>query len=634
MSSPATGPAVIRFGEFTLDLRSGELSRNGGDRAVLPYQPFRLLATLVRRPGEVITREDLRLELWANDTYVDFEHSLNAAVRRLREALGDSAATPRFIETLPRRGYRFIAPVDANGTPQTGDAQTRERASDTGSLTAADVPEPTPAAAQITPSRRVIATRTLAYGGVIVCLGILAALGAWWIATPNQAPPPVIAVLPFQNLSEEPDSEYFVDGLTDEILRNLSVIEGLEVRSRTSSFTFKNKPRRAREVGEALQAGLFLEGSVLREGRKLRINAQLVRVADDVPLWSGRFDRQLEDVFAIQDEISRSIVNELRLALGGGQRRYKTNVEAYDLFLKARVLQARGAGTARGAIDLFEQVVTQDPAFAPAHAALASTYAYLSFLFPFEGGLAIHPDQAEPVMRRAALTAIELDPLLADAHAAMGNLHAVDRDWANAEASFRRALELNPSLTTTHTDFVLSTLFPQGKLSEAIQLLDRALRVDPLSLEVRRILAHVQINAGLYDRAIENCDRVLAADPSFPLVEAWRVRALMHKGRLSEAIRWMEAQGEGAQGYLGYAYAVNGRRVEAAALAARNQDFPQRQAMIYAGLGDADRAFDALERLAAVNPRRAGTYLTRPELASIQRDPRMAALRRKLGLRG
>jgi len=451
------------------------------------------------------------------------------------------------------------------------------------------------------------------------------------MAPPNRDAP-VIAVMPFGNLSAEPDSEYFVDGLTDEIIRNLSVIDGLEVRSRTSSFAFKNKPRATRDVGEALQATLVLEGSVLRERDRVRITAQLVRAADDVPLWSGRFDRKLEDVFAIQDEISRSIVNELRLKLGRGQRRYTTSTQAYDLFLKARVLQARRAEDARVSIDLFRQVVTADPSFAPAHAALASTYAYLSYMFPIEGGYAVPQEDAEAVMRPAALRALEIGPLLADAHAAMGHVHAFDRQWTKAETSFRRALSLNPSLTTTHTDFVISTLLPEGKLDQAMQLLETALRADPLSLDVRRVLAHVQINAGLYDRAIENCDRVLAVDPEFPFAKAWRVRALLHKGHVRESIAWLEAQNRGAEGYLGYAYAVSGRRAEAEALAVKNEDHPQRQVMIYAGLGDTDRAFAALDRFVAVNPRRAAAYLTRPELAQLRGDRRMLELRGKLGL--
>jgi TolB-like protein/DNA-binding winged helix-turn-helix (wHTH) protein len=621
--APTNGPEFVRFGDFVLDLRSGELARSGGDRTLLADQPFRLLAMLVRQPGVLVTRDDLRRELWADDTFVDFEHSLNAAIKRLREMLGDSATAPRFIETLPRRGYRFIAPVAKNGGAPTADVLTQDAAP---ILTT--TPEPS------TRHRAWFSGRAIAVGLAATGLLIAAVVGARSLALWRREPPPVIAVLPFENLSVEPDSEYFVDGLTDEVIRNLAVIEGLAVRSRTSSFTFKKKPRNTRDVGEALEATLLLEGSVLREGQRLRVNAQLVRVADDVTLWSGRFDRDLRDVFAIQDEISRSIVNQLRLELGRGQRRYATSIEAYDLFLKARALQARRATDSRRAVELFQQVVQRDPVFAPAYAGIASASAEATYLFPNLGDLATSPREADAVMRPAALKALELDPLLADAHAAMGNLHAFDGEWSAAEASFRRALELNPSLTTTYTDFVLSTLFPEGKLDEAMRQLEAALRRDPLSLDVRRVLANIQISAGLYDRARDNCERVLAVDATFPFVDMLRARALLHQRRISEAVAWFETQGGRAEGYLGYAYAVSGRRAEAAALAARNQDFPQRLAMIYAGLGDADRAFDALERLAAVNPRRAGAYLTRPELASIRNDPRMVALRRKLGLPG
>jgi TolB-like protein/DNA-binding winged helix-turn-helix (wHTH) protein len=624
MGATSAGPELARFGEFALDLRSGELRRNGGDPVLLPYQAFRLLAVLLQHPGEVVARDDLRRELWATDTFVDFEHSLNAAVRRLREVLGDSAATPRFIETLPRRGYRFIAPVEGNGfvPPEAPLTPLGPPPVAAGTL------EPVAR----TPRQGRPLVRPLAYGLAAAGLLVLAIAGARALERLNETPPPVIAVLPFKNLSVEPGSEYFVDGLTDEIINSLAAIDGLEVRSRTSSFAFKDKPRNTHEIGNTLQATLVLEGSVLREGDKLRINTQLVRVADDVPLWSGRFDRELKDVFAIQDEISRSIVNELRLKLGRGQRRYNTDVETYDLFLKARVLQSRRAEDGRLAIDLFNQVLKKDAAFAPAYAGIASTYGHLSYLFPIDGGYAVPQDQADAIMRPAALKALELDPLLADAHAAMGHVHAFDHAWAEAEASFRRALQLNPSLTITYTDFVLSTLLPEGKLDEGMRLLETALRVDPLSLDVRRVLAHVQINAGLYDRAIDNCNHVLAVDPDFPVVAALRARALVHKGRVTEATRWMETQGRGVEGYLGYAYAISGRRADAEALAARNHDYPQRQAMIYAGLGDKDHAFDALERFAAVNPRRTGAYLTRPELAGLRGDPRMAALRVRLGL--
>jgi eukaryotic-like serine/threonine-protein kinase len=479
---------------------------------------------------------------------------------------------------------------------------------------------------------------------IAAALFVLAGTGSLWLTARNSEPP-VIAVLPFKNLSVEPNSDYFVDGLTDEVIRNLSVIDGLAVRSSTSSFALKNKPRNTREVGQQLNADLVLEASVLRAGTQLRINAQLVRSADDVLLWSERYDRELKDIFAIQDEISRSIVNELRLKLGRGQRRYTTNVEAYDLYLKGRVLQARRGpgGPTRQAIDLFEQVLAKDPTFAPAYAALASAYGwYLVIQVPSVQGLPVPLDQAHAIVRSAALKAIQLDPLLAEAHDAMGWVHSLDLEWAKAEESFRHALELNPSLTTTYTDFVISTLVPEGKLDEALRQLDVALSGDPLSSDVRRVMSTVQISAGLYDSALDNCRRVLAVDPGFPAANTRCEQALLLKGHAAEAIEMMEKfiagnsqlrEGGGrGYGYLGYAYAITGRRAEAEAQAAKNAGFPHQQAMIYGGLGDKDRAFEAIERLAAVNPQRALSYLTRPELALLRGDPRVAALRKKLGL--
>ena len=236
---------------------------------------------------------------------------------------------------------------------------------------------------------------------------------------------PIIAVLPLQNLSAEPDSDYFVDGLTDEIIRNLAVIKGLEVRSRTSSFAFKGKQRDLRDVGQQLGVNLVVEGSIMRSGSKLRINAQLVSIAGDVPLWAERYDRELKDVFAIQDEISRAIVNKLRLTLGRGQRRYETNLEAYELYLKGHALAVRrNTSNAQKAAGLFEQVIASDPAFAPAYAGLVDAYAFMSM--EIQG---IPSETALSRMRPAAVKALEIDPLLAEAHAAMGLLHSRERDW-------------------------------------------------------------------------------------------------------------------------------------------------------------------------------------------------------------
>jgi eukaryotic-like serine/threonine-protein kinase len=479
-------------------------------------------------------------------------------------------------------------------------------------------------------------TRWLAVAAALVVLG---GAGSVWLIV-SKAQLPVIAVLPFKNLSAEADSDYFVDGLTDEVIRNLSVIDGLSVRSSTSSFAFKNKPRNTREVGKQLNANLVLEASVLRVGTQLRINVQLVRAADDVPLWSERYDRELKDVFAIQDEISRSIVNELRLKLGRGQRRYDTNVDAYDLYLKGRTfLGRRGTPSLEQAAELFEQALAKDSTFAPAHAGLANAYALM--LAPTSSTLQFETAQA--ILRPAALKARELDPLLADAHMAMGWLCAHERDWGNAEKAFQRAIELDPSLTQAYTSYSISTLQPLGKLDEALRLLGTASRSDPLSLEVEREIGEVRFLAGRYGEAIDTFQRVIAVEPDFPFVKSDLGRALMFAGRLPEGTSVIESLHGRNLGrfkpskarrspWLAYAYVQIGRREDAETLAAEHEDSPAGLAVIYAALGDKDRSFEALERTAVVEPHHLGRLLMYPELAPLRGDPRFTALRASFGL--
>ena len=448
---------------------------------------------------------------------------------------------------------------------------------------------------------------------------------------------PIIAVLPFKNLSVEPESDYFVDGLTDEIIRNLAVIQGLRVRSQTSSFYFKDKPRNLRDVGEQLGANLVVEGSVLRSGNTLRINAQLIQVAGDIPLWSERFDRELKDVFVVQDEISRAIVNKLRLTLGRGQRRYDTNVEAYELYLKGSALVGRrGVPSLGKAADLFQQVIAKDPAFAPAHAALANAYSLMSV----PSGSPIPFETAQPIIRAAAVKALELDPLLADAHAAMGWVYSRELDWSSAEKAFERAIELNPSLTQTYTSYSTSTLRPLGKPDDALRLLRLALENDPLSLDVQREIGEVQIQSGRYEEAISTLQRVRAVEPDFPFADSHLARALMFGGRPAEALPIFDKMGGRQVGRvsarpprLALAYAMLGRRAEAEQVAAEHEDGPPSVvAEIYAALGDKDRAFDALERMAVVEPQRLPIMLMYPEMAVLRGDPRLTALRKRFGL--
>ena len=458
-------------------------------------------------------------------------------------------------------------------------------------------------------------------GALLTRFAGLSSVGA---VNASPAERPVIAVLPLKNLSAEPDSEYFVDGLTNEIIRNLAVIEGLEVRSQTTSFAFKDKPRNIPEVGAQLGANLVVEGSVLRSGTRLRINVQLIQVAGDVPLWAERFDRELKDVFAIQDEISRAIVNKLRLTLGTGQGRYEANLEAYDLYLRGRgLIDRRGMANAQKAAELFERAIARDHGFAAAHAGLANAYAFWSF--PFRG---IPFDTAYPIMRPAAVKALQLDPRLAEAHAAMGWVYSYEHDWVNAEKAFQQAIELNPSLTQAYTSYSISTLQPLEKYDEALRLLEVASIRDPLSLDVQREIGQVQLFAGRYAEAVETFQRVSDREPDFPFVHAWLGRALTLTGRVKEALPLFEP------GYpsLALAYVMAGRHAEAEKLALEWEGHPFRLAVIAAALGDTERALEALERAAVIEPHRMGRLFIEPELRSLRGDPRFVALRKKFGL--
>jgi serine/threonine-protein kinase len=464
-----------------------------------------------------------------------------------------------------------------------------------------------------------------------LCLACAVAAVTWLQIWRMHEPIP-IAVLPLNNLSQDPDSDYFADGLTDEIIRNLSIIDGLAVRSQTSSFAFKGRPRNVREAGQQLQADYIVEGSVLRAGPQLRINAQLVRVRDDFPLWSGRFDRKLTDIFAIQDEISHSIVNSLRLKLGRGRRRYETSAEAYDLYLRGRALPLQhGLHGYDESIGPLERAIAEDPSFAPAYAGLAEAHAFRSGQFRFD-----IRDEASK-MQAAAEKAIRLDPLLAEAHEALAMAYSRSAQWDQAERSFRRAIELDPSRSMSYDHYAFFVLWPLGRIEEALQQMRVAEKVDPLSHEIERDLAYALIPVGRYDEAAELCERLPADYPGRSLRLA---QARLGQGRIGEAIQLLQADfnpslpaGSEIRGYLGYAYARTGRREDAEKLAAAAS--PQglfNQAVIFAGLGDKDRTMDALERMAVLGPFRIGRALTFPEFAFLRGDPRVKALRRKVGL--
>jgi TolB-like protein/Flp pilus assembly protein TadD len=447
----------------------------------------------------------------------------------------------------------------------------------------------------------------------------------------RKSEPIAIAVLPLENLSHDPANDYFADGLTDELIRNLSLIDGLSPRSRTSSFVFKGQPLNVREVGKQLAVDYILEGSVLRAGQQLRINVQLIRVRDDFPVWSGQYAYEVTDVFMIHDEISRGVVNSLRLKLQRGRRRYETSPEAYDLYLRARA--AKGGSLfislLQEKVGLYQEAIAKDPTFAPAYAGLASTYAFRSGF----GGLPEldRPDELAK-MQATAAKAIQLDPLLAEAHAAQGAAYARAAQWEQSESSFRRALDIDPQSSESRDLFTMHLLLPLGRVEEAVRQMRLAERTDPLSAQVHNDLAYALRSAGRFDEAARHCEQ--AANRALCLS-----RTRLAQGRVAEAIDTLGAAvnrnasaGEPVRAYLGYAYARAGRRQEAEQIARALAPFAVQQALIFAGLGDKNRTLDALERATALGPVRLGRALATPEFALIRGDPRLKALRRRVGL--
>jgi TolB-like protein/Flp pilus assembly protein TadD len=460
-------------------------------------------------------------------------------------------------------------------------------------------------------------------------LALALAAGSFWLWKRGTGPVS-IAVLPLTNLSSDSANDFFVDGITDEIIRNLSILDGLAVRSQTSSFAFKGKPHNVHEIGRQLNVDYILEGSVLRAGQQLRINAQLIRVRDDFPLWSGRYDRQLSDVFAIQDELSRNIVNQLRLKLGRGRRRYETSAEAYDCYLRARALENSGLSGREASVDPFQQAIARDVSFAPAYAGLAAAYVVRSG----DGGHRPGRDEEMAVMQATAEKAIELDPLLAEAHAALGMTYARVGQWRPAEQRFRRAIDLDANSATTRTDFAMSLLLPLGRVDDAVREMRAAERADPISSAVHIFFGYALLAAGRYEEAARQCEKASADDP----VRSECVgRARTQQGKFGEAIPLL-AHSTNDWGFLAYAYAKAGRRADADKLTADAPTlYPHNRggfqyALAFAGLGDREQTLAQLERMVNLGPVRLGRDLTYPEFALVRGDPRVKALRKKVGL--
>jgi len=455
------------------------------------------------------------------------------------------------------------------------------------------------------------------------------------------AEPYTVAVLPLENLSRDSASDYFSDGLTDEIIRSLSVIDGLTVRSRTSSFALKGKRVKAADAAAQLGADYLVEGSVLYAGEQLRVDAQLVRARDDVPLWSGRFDRRLTDVFTIQDEISRGIVNGLRLKLNTGRRQYETNLEAYELYLRGRQAMesfpARSRPTALTAVRFFEQAIQKDASYAIAYAGIADA---LIAIDENMGPAASLPD-VWPRAKAAAKRAIELDPLLSEAQSAQASIRAREYAWQEAEGGFRRALEINPNNALAHLQLGFLLIVAHERFDEGLAEVRRAMALDPLSPHVTTELGHALVLAGRYDEAAEQLRKAIALDPQRNRPYNLLGRALYLQGNTAAALQVFDEgirRGSPAGVLAGWTACTQvraGRRDEALRHLQdelRAASPPRRLAYVYSCVGDADHAIDQLEKLLAAGDAGLPDVLQSPELSWLRSTPRLAILRKTLNL--
>lgn len=458
----------------------------------------------------------------------------------------------------------------------------------------------------------------------------------WWRTRPSGVPI-TIAVLPFENHSQNPASDYFADGLTDEIIRNLSVIDGLTVPSRTSSVALKGKGLNAVEAGTQLGADYLVEGSVLQAGDQLRVNAALVRVRDESRVWSDSFNRKLTDVFAIQDEISRGIVKALRLKLSPGSRRYETNIEAYDLYLRGRHTMAsfptRGRPIASAAFQYFEEAIRKDANYALAYAGLADAH------LAVDRNMGAAIPGALPKARAAAERALELDPMLSEAQSAMASVRAREYAWQDAERGFLRAIELNPNNALAHLELG-AVLVVQGRFDEGLDAGRRAAALDPLSPYVNTEFGRALLSAGRYDDAVEQLRTAIALDPSRNRPYNLLGRALYLQGKTAEAFTVFEESirrgaPPGGPDWLPCAEVRAGRREKAVVILEEQLRSGQRAwrlAVTYACLADEEHALEFLEKAVAEQDARVTELLHAPELAWMRPNPRFATLRKNVNL--
>src|SRR6266849_4563186 len=578
-----------RFGDFQFDSRARQL-RKRGHTIRLHGQPLEILGLLLERPGEVMLREELRAKLWPEDTFVDFEHSLNAAVNRLREALDDDANNPRFIETVPRRGYRFIAPVEGalpasapDSTNLDAPAANQEAIDLAVEKSAAEVPMPSGAR----PRRR---TLWLVFAACAFLVALLVGFDAGglrrrFLGSPDPSGIRSLAVLPLENLSHDPEQEYFADGMTEALTTELAQISALKVISRTSVMQYKGTKKSLPQIAQELSVDAVVEGAVQRSGDKVEITVQLIQAPTDRHLLAKSYDRGLRDVLALQREIARAIADEIKAKLTPQeQARLSTarpvNPEAHEAYLKGLYYYGAGHDEAdphkydqllKSSIEYFSQATQMDPNYARAYAGMAVAYAW-------QAG---SDRKVNLKAREAAAKALQIDDTLGEAHYLLGWVaYYYDWNWSGAEKEFRRAIELNPSFGEAHYGYALY-LNAAGRHDGAIAEIQRAQEVDPIVFIQKLDAGRIYACAGQYDRAIKQLRDAPDLKPNDVYVHAVLGDIYLYTGMQAESAaeyrKAAQLKGSNPSGRLALAAAdaVSGNRTEASAILSDLANLPE-----------------------------------------------------------
>src|ERR1700733_9843211 len=538
---PSRHTSVVRFGPFEVSFDSGEV-RRAGLKIKVQQQPLKLLQILLERPGEVVSREHLRKQLWANESFGDFDQAVNIAIGKLRNALGDSAENPRFIETLPKRGYRFIAEVSLlHSNDQSGGLASVSIGPPPDNSASSELP-PAPSIAQ-PPVESLAIRRWTARRIIVLCLAIAIFVTLLHFARVRR-PTGIrsLAVLPLENFSGDASQDYFADGMTDELITDLAQIRALRVISRTSVMMYKGARKPLPQIARELNVDAVVEGTVLLSGNQVRITAQLIKAPADKHLWAESYEGDLRDTLALQEKVARAIAEQIRIEVTPQEQAKlmaaKTvDPDAYEAYLKGRYFwNKRTADGLKKAVDYFNQAITKDPSYAAAYSGLADSYALLG-----DWQYAVmNPKEAMPRAKAAAMKALELDDSLGEAHASLAFcLDGFDWNFEAGDREFRRAIELSPGYATGRHwySWHLALL---GRNSEAIAEMTKAENLDPLSLIINADLAELLLIAHFPDEATEQSRKTIEMDPNFAFAHNQLAQAYLEKQMFAEAIAELE----------------------------------------------------------------------------------------------